>query len=110
MIFSNSSTSVPFQALRSPSGVTFPVPACFLAAVLVPVGQTHVPLLAMDTLGCPELTTKHKYQSAVGRMRCASLLPENHPGMPCTGMYNRRRWSRAVQGADLGLGRPDLRV
>lgn len=71
---------MPFPALRSPSGVTFPIPACFLAAVLVPVGQTHVPLLAIGTLGCPELTAKHKYQSAVGRMRCTSLFPESHPG------------------------------
>lgn len=79
-IFSNSNTSVPFPALRGPGGVTFLVPARFLAAVLIPAGQTHVPLLPPGALGCPELTAKHKCRSAVAWMRHASLFAENNPG------------------------------
>ena len=80
MIFSNSNTSMPFPALRSPDGVTFLVLACFLAVVLVPGGQTHMPLLPLGALGCPELTAKRKYRSAVARRRRASLFAESNPG------------------------------
>jgi len=72
MIFSNRDAAVPFPALRSPGGVTFLVPAGFLAAVLVPAGQTHVPLLPLSALACPELTANRKYRSAAAGVRCTS--------------------------------------
>lgn len=103
MIFSNSSTSVPFPALRRPSGVTFPVPPCFLAAVLVPMGQSHVPLLSEGTLGCPELIAKHQHQSAVGRMKCDSFLPESHPG---NALYWNVQQEKMVTSSARELTRP----
>lgn len=84
---------MPFPALRSHSGVTFLIPAGFLAVVLVPAGQTHVPRLPLAALGCPELTAKRKYQSAVARMRRASLFGVSNPG---NASYRNVQWEKMV--------------
>lgn len=99
-VFSNGTTSMLFPALRSPNVVFFLVPACFLAVVLIPVGQTHVSLLSLGAPGCPELTAKPKYQSG--------LFAESNPGK--ASCRNVQREEIVTSSAGLGPGQPASRA